>query len=590
MKKNHKPIIILAGMAAILVLLLAACPTATNGSSLAAFVVSANGAPGKIETTELTLTFDREVPGLNASDIYFTGISGDADKLELAGAGYTVFKLGISVLQAGEIMVFVDKDGVTTDAQTVTICEVDPVLPPITYTVTVDGASNSATSTLLSFTFSDDVPVLDAANVYITNGTGAASTGILSGTGSARELTLKGVAQGNITVSINKAGIDSSGKTLAVFRDAPITYDVTADGTADEELTDMLIFTFSEEPPNNLAAGDITVTNVTGSAVKGALTGTGNVRYLALTSVFPGDETVRINRNGIETGSKPVTLVGPHIQYTVAADGAANTATTTKLVFTFVSNPPASFVAGDITIANDSGAVTRGAMTGTDTVREIAVSGVFQGNINVSIARNPIMEDTVSVPVYRNNSKPIAYTVTSNGSATATSTALTLSFAEPIPADFLTAGDITVTGNTGSVTMGALSGSGTTWTLAISDVSQGLVNVSVARTGIDATGKSVQVYHKPITYTIDPVPASPQPTTSLHFVFSENIGASGTDISAADITITNGTGAVTKGTLTGSVNTNIRDLSVTVGNSGTVNVSISFNNVETTVKTITVYQ
>jgi len=85
--------------------------------------------------------------------------------------------------------------------------------------------------------------------------------------------------------------------------------------------------------------------------------------------------------------------------------------------------------------------------------------------------------------------------VTANGSATQTTTLLTLTFSQAIAG--LSADDITLSGISGVVTKGTLGGSGPTYTLPISGFTAGgTLNVAVAKSGYSISGssKTVTVY------------------------------------------------------------------------------------------------
>jgi hypothetical protein len=93
----------------------------------------------------------------------------------------------------------------------------------ITFTAVADGAANTTTSTSVAFSFSAAVSGLAAADITVgkTGDTGTVTKGALTGTGQAWNLALASVgAAGNVTVSISKAGIESAGKTVAVYKDS----------------------------------------------------------------------------------------------------------------------------------------------------------------------------------------------------------------------------------------------------------------------------------------------------------------------------------------------------------------------------------
>jgi len=179
----------------------------------------------------------------------------------------------------------------------------------ITYTATANGTANTVTTTQLSFTFSAAVSGLTAENITITAGTGSASKGTLTGSDASWTLSVTGVTAGTIKVKINKAGIESDEKTVTVnAAPATITYTVTANGTADTVNTTQLSFTFSAAV-SGLTATDITITDGTGSASKGTLTGSGTSWNLNINTVnTAGTIKVKIVKTGIESDEKTVTI------------------------------------------------------------------------------------------------------------------------------------------------------------------------------------------------------------------------------------------------------------------------------------------
>ena len=87
----------------------------------------------------------------------------------------------------------------------------------------------------------------------------------------------------------------------------------------------------------------------------------------------------------------------------------------------------------------------------------------------------------------------ITWSAAADGTAdSVTSTKITFTFSEDVTG--LLASDITITAGTGSATAGALSGSGKTWELAITDVGQGSVSVAINKSGIDSAAKTIEVF------------------------------------------------------------------------------------------------
>ncbi|MDR1232308.1 MAG: InlB B-repeat-containing protein [Spirochaetaceae bacterium] len=87
----------------------------------------------------------------------------------------------------------------------------------------------------------------------------------------------------------------------------------------------------------------------------------------------------------------------------------------------------------------------------------------------------------------------ITYSASADGaSGTASSTAIAFAFSGAVAG--LVADDVTVTDDTGTVTKGTLSGSGTDWSLGITVVTAGNVKVAITKTGVENTVKDVAVH------------------------------------------------------------------------------------------------
>jgi hypothetical protein len=205
----------------------------------------------------------------------------------------------------------------------------------ITYTATADGASSVTTSTSIALAFSAAVADLTDSDVTLTDGTGSATKGALSGGGTAWSLALSSVAiQGTVSVSIGKSGVESAAKTVAVYKagaPADITYTAVANGAVNTTTSTSIAFTFSAAVAG-LTADDISVANGTGAAMKGLLSGGGTAWAIALSSVATqGDVSVSIAKTGVESAAKTVAvyLAGAFVAVTDITDvpGAATAGT-----------------------------------------------------------------------------------------------------------------------------------------------------------------------------------------------------------------------------------------------------------------------
>ena len=146
------------------------------------------------------------------------------------------------------------------------------------------------------------------------------------------------------------------------------------------------IYIFFSRDPGSLSAGDFAITPAGGSATRGALSGSGITRRLAVSNVGSGAVSVSVNASNI-SGSQTVTLFAPGegepaaITWTAAPAGSP---TTTHLTFSFGSDP-GPLQASNFTIIAGSGSAARGALSGSGTTRTLMISNVREGSISVLI-------------------------------------------------------------------------------------------------------------------------------------------------------------------------------------------------------------
>jgi uncharacterized repeat protein (TIGR02543 family) len=200
--------------------------------------------------------------------------------------------------------------------------------------------------------------------------------------------------------------------------------------------------------------------------------------------------------------TSPVTQAGSgDTIYTATADGENNLMTSTKINFTFGA-AVSGLTAADITIIGGTGAVTAGDLTGSGQNWLLPITVTTAGNITVSITKTGIESMGKPVTVFKAGTiTSISYTAAADGDATKASTKIDFTFGAAVSG--LTATDITITGGTGAVTAGDLTGSGQNWSLPITVTTAGNITVSISKTGIENTGKSVAVYaQSDTTYNI----------------------------------------------------------------------------------------
>ena len=266
----------------------------------------------------LTLTFDKAITGLAASDITLTGVSVTKGTLSAATPAGT-YTLPISGFTAGgTLSVAVAKSGVTISGspRTATIYYVAGSTPdtPVTLSVTANGNATTTTTTL-TLAFSQAISGLAAGDITLS-GVAGVSKGTLSGGGTAYTLTISGfTAGGTLSVAVAKSGFTITPQTVAIF--------YAAGGTG----------------PGTPTVTDVTVTPATISVAKGAtqnftatVTGTNSPAPTVTWSIDEAgkDAGTTISNTGTLTVSASESLATLTVKATSTADGTkSGTATVT---------------------------------------------------------------------------------------------------------------------------------------------------------------------------------------------------------------------------------------------------------------------
>jgi hypothetical protein len=276
-----------------------------------------------------------------------------------------------------------------------------------------------------------------------------------------------------------------------------IGWTAEADGSAGVKTSTLIRLAFNS-PVEDLKAGDISVENKSGEAVRGALSGGGADWSLTLDAVLSaGDLELAINRAGIESGKKRVAvyMAPAAIGWSAAANGRPGTVTSTAITVTF-DRGLGTLDAGAISVADKTGGVVAGDLSGGGATWTLALNEVISaGDVEIAINQEGVASGVHRVAVYKQGEVvDLSYTALADGEAdTETSTAIIFEFSGVV--EGLTLDDISVENGTGQVIPGDFSGSGQVWTLALDLVSvQGTITVSVNRAGIDQAPVSVEVY------------------------------------------------------------------------------------------------
>ena len=218
--------------------------------------VVANGSPTDT-TTQLTLTFDRAIPGLTAADISVSG----ASKGVLTGVG-PVYYLNISnIVNSGNanLTVSVNKTGYTFNQRSQIVMVYNSG-----YTfqsLAANGSTNEAT-TQLTMTFDKPIPGFSLSDIQIT---GATATNLLN-SGSTYYVIIKDITVQNrqqIEVRVNKAGYTFSpaSRNVVVYKPATTFLSLTDNGSPTSNTTEIMITLGQNVQGFNI--NDITVTGAT---------------------------------------------------------------------------------------------------------------------------------------------------------------------------------------------------------------------------------------------------------------------------------------------------------------------------------------
>ena len=591
--------------------------------------VTADGSAGGELTTQLTFTFDQyiayfENADLTVNDIFLSGVSVTKGTLSKSGAVYTL--LLTNVTQSGTLSVTVAKTGfnISGATQYVDIYYHPIILNSVTGTFNDAGTVTGA----LALTFSQPIPGLSADDINISGVTGV-TKGNLSGSGPTYTLALNTntVITGNLSVSVTKAGypINGSPQTVPIYalsgapnNPIPLLADTWVEGNIPPgqgyESVRNFYYTFpvtantayyvwwnDRVQGDNTKTGDVNVIARYSGTSSNIFYGIDSGWTTAQTFTATSNDTVTLivgNRNyGNESnGTYAIAYTttngnpnaDPRALNSVTANGSTTT-TTTSLTLTF-DQAIAGLNANDITLSGIP--VTKGTLSGSGPQYTLGISGfTYGGTLSVSVSKQgfKVSGSPKEVTVYYHSTTPAFESVTADGSASQTTTQLTLTFSGAIAN--LNANDITLTGVSG-VTKGTLTGSGPTYYLPLNNVtSSGTLSVAVSKPSYTISGspQTAQIYYlAPTPVTFESVTAVPNATGSTTAALTLAFDKAIDGLTANDITLTGVTGVV-KGALSGSGPSYTLPISgFTTGGNVSVAVAKSGYVVSGTPKTVTI--
>jgi len=295
-----------------------------------------------------------------------------------------------------------------------------------------------------------------------------------------------------------------------------------AGGQADPTSTSPINFTvvFSEAT-TNFATGDVTISGTAGGAKTATVTGSGTTYNVAVTGMTTAGTVIASIGAGVATdaagnGNTASTSTDNSVSWTVAdttpptvtinqAGGQADPTSTSPINFTVVfSEATTNFATGDVTISGTAGGTKTATVTGSGTTYNVAVTGMTTaGTVIASIGAGVATDaagngNTASTSTDNSVSWTVADTtpptVTINqagGQADPTSTSpinFAVVFSEATT-NFAT-GDVTISGTAGGTKTATVTGSGTTYNVAVTGMTTaGTVIASIgAGVATDAAG------------------------------------------------------------------------------------------------------
>jgi hypothetical protein len=385
------------------------------------------------------------------------------------------------------------------------------------------GVDGETTSTHLVFSFSADPGSLAAADITLASQTGAATPGALAGSGRNRTLALAGVgAQGDISVSIDKAGMEAGPKTARVYKQGAydgITWSAVISGHDEAGLlpSNLIEITFSA-PVAALETAWIVFVNYPAEKIIGTPVAVNAEKTVwrvpfIQTRGMPDTllhalEFIYLNNPAFVQTRQPLQVRRARSNnWTVAETGGVTGVTdSAAIVITFDRPLRAPLTGSNITITGGYAAVTgTGAVVsgdgGAGRVWRLPLTGVA-GNGAVSVTLSGVESQTTGsgtkgVTLYSATADTdFTVTQTDGVSGNSNTTALVVTFSRavtPFPGITVAqAGGNAAVNNSGA----AASGENTVWTVPVTGVYvEGAVNVSVGPVaGIIRESRSVTVY------------------------------------------------------------------------------------------------
>ncbi len=599
--------------------------------------VTINQAVAQVDPTgtspiNFTVVFSEPVSGFATGDVTLTtGSAGGTLVGTVTGSG-TTYNVAVTGMTTGGAVIASIAAGMATDLagnpNGASTSSDDTVFwAPGGPSVTINQAAGQADPTKtdpIDFTvvFSSIVTGFTTGEVTLTGTAGGTLVGTVTGSGTTYNVAVAGMTTSGTVIATIAAGValDASSRpnVASTSTDNSVAWDVTqptvtidqATGQTDPTGIAPINFTvvFSESV-TGFATGDVTLTGTAGGTLVGTVTGSGmtyNVAVTGMTTTGTVVASIGINKAVDATGNQNLASGSTDNSVTWAPGGPTvtiNQATaqadptgTSPINFTVVfSASVTGFATGDVSLTGTAGGTLVGAVTGSGTTYNVAVTGMTTGGTVIASIGGGIALDASSRPNLASTSSDNSVTWTTGPTVTINQAAGQADPTGTTPINFtvvfsasvtgFATGDVTLTGTAGGTLVGTVTGSGTTYNVAVTGMtSSGTVIATVpASAAADASSRPSSAStstDNTVTWTpgqgvtINQAATQADPTATSPINFTVVFGAAVTGFATGDVTLTGTAGGTLVGTVTGSGTTyNVAVTGMTT--SGTVIATIA---------------
>lgn len=532
----------------------AATASVTVDRSIPALSISPSNIPTNASPITFTFSFSKPVISFSSTSISVTG----GTKGTLSGSG-TTYTLPVTPNDDGTITVSV-ADGACHDIANnpntgaTALVTSDRTRP--TPTITPASGSTNTNPITYTITFPEAVTGFTASSIQMVNGT----VSTFSASGNVYTVTVAPAAQGAVTVQVPaNAATDAAGnqnllaQSVITYETVAPTVAITPNAITTSASPIQFFFAFSENVVG-FTANSISVTNGT----KGSFNGSGANYTLQVTPSSDGAVTASVASNAAQDAAGNGNIAGaatvtsdrtpPSITITPNS-GLRPLAIPTQVTIT-TSETVSGLSAGSLQLVNCTTSNFT-AVNGSNYTVDLqpTASGSFSVtlpvNVCTDIAGNPNNSATASFTA--DGTVPTCVITPNATTLNADVVTFTLTFSKPVTG--LVVGSLQSTNGV----LGALTGSGTTYTVPVTATSDGTVSLTLpANSATDAAGNhnsaasaSVTVDRSTPALSITP---NNTPTNASPIVFSFLFTKPVIAFSGSSITVTGGT----KGTLSGS--------------------------------------